>query len=148
MFDSGLFQETWESTLASSSPYVAEIREFVNWVVQNELTVEDRFQLATNSDNAQILSKLAFDKAHKSAPGDIRVLVAKNSHTSLQTLDMLANGLDRLDWNWEDWLDYENDDWSQDVELVADYGSDIAQEITDMCQREARVQMESRKISK
>lgn len=144
-FNTDLFQENWQGCLEESNPYTPLIRMFIEWVVQNEVSIAKRHDLAKKSTDQGILAMLAFDKSHKKFPGDIRYLVSKNPNTSEETLEMIANNEDREGWTWEDWLDYENDDWSDEVDFVAEYGNDLANEITEKCKSEALLQLASKR---
>ncbi len=91
---------------------------------------EDRLEFASNpSTEPEILSLLAFDNGHVKSAGDIRIAVAANPSTPPEILRMIALNSDRSEWLWDQWLDEENDDWSDEVDFPAEYGNEIAQDI-------------------
>ena len=106
------------------------LAKFKIYKASNALTVKQRLKLASNSSTSpEVLSLLAFDNGHVKSSGDIRIAVASNPSTPPEILRMISLNSDRLDWTWDEWLDYENDDWSDDVEYPAEYGNDIAQDV-------------------
>jgi hypothetical protein len=136
-FNEEAFRENWANSTSLSGPFEPLVTRFIEWDVDNQLSVRARFELASSSQNAGVLALLAFDKAHFALPGDIRVAVVANPFTSIETKEMITENEDRLDWNWEDWLDFENDDWTADVDMVVEYGTDIANEVIEECRRAA-----------
>jgi len=131
MFSKEAFLGNWQSLNSSEGPYGEFMATFMNWVVENQLSISERFRLAEDvKTDPGILAMLAFDKGHKVIPGDIRYAVASNPSTPSESLEMIVGNDDRKDWGWDDWLDYENDDWSEDVDMVAEYGNDISQEVS------------------
>lgn len=104
--------------------------KFEEYKVSKRLKVKDRLKLASNaSTGADILSLLAFDNGHVTSAGDIRIAVAANPSTPPEILRMIALNSDRSEWLWDQWLDEENDDWSDEVDFPAEYGNEIAQDI-------------------
>ena len=87
---------------------------------------------------------MAFDKAHVVFPGDIRYAVANDKQTSIETLEMILNNEDRSEWTGEDYLDFENDDWTDDVDQVVDYRRDVMNEIIERCREAAKNEINSR----
>jgi hypothetical protein len=144
MLDKKLFTDNWATSLSESNPYSPLVEIFISWVLENNIAIDIRADLAQTSNDEGILAMLALDKAHNEFPGDIRYFVALNRNTSLETLEMIAQNEDRSGWIWEDYLDYENDDWTEEVDLVADYGADLAKEITELCSEAAQQSLNSR----
>ena len=104
--------------------------KFEEYKVSNGLKVKDRLEFASNpSTEPEILSLLAFDNGHVKSAGDIRIAVAANPSTPPEILRMIALNSDRSEWLWDQWLDEENDDWSDEVDFPAEYGNEIAQDI-------------------
>lgn len=135
-FSEELFRSNWIGLIPDvDEDFHEEISGFIEFVCSNSLNVDDRLALANLSETSpKILSLLAFDKAHAQNYGDIRLAVAGNISTPKATLNMLSDNADREGWlDYNDWLDYENDDWSDQVdgEFISDFNSDLRDEIRD-----------------
>lgn len=131
MFDEALFLANWQVPDFAEIPFGGDIENgFIMLVTNGEFDPEDRLALALSDEvTPAVLKLLAFDKAHAETQGDIRIAVASNPNTPHETLLMLLNNADRIEWTGYDWLDWENDDWSASIEYVTEFGEDIAVEI-------------------
>jgi hypothetical protein len=145
MYNKDSFLGNWQSFEPARTPYGDLVSIFIKWVVDNEYSITERFELASNpATSPGVLAMLAFDKGHHGTPGDIRLAIASNPNTPVDALEMIIGNEDRQDWNWDDWLDYENDDWSDDVDMVAEYGNDISQEVSSLAKSLAQANLEAR----
>jgi hypothetical protein len=81
--------------------------QYRTFVESNGLYPEDRLKLAQDVlTDTKTLAMLAMDKNF-----DIRMAVAKHPKTSAETLEMIADDLDREDWFPEEYINQECPDW-------------------------------------